>query len=105
MQLSEAEINKRKYFQKSSLPYSITPTTFKKMLSNKAKQQLREVRASSINEVIGEREGRRYLGDFRKSDRVAHTKQLNFFVPLSECKDEIGGSDLIENIFYITSSE
>ena len=26
---------------------------------NKAKQQLREVRASSINEVIGEREGRR----------------------------------------------
>ena len=58
MQLSEAEINKRKYFQKSTLPYSITPTTFKKML-NKAKQQLREVRASSINEVIGEKEGRR----------------------------------------------
>ena len=58
MQLSEAEINKRKYFQKSTLPYSITLTTFKKML-NEAKQQLREVRASSINEVIGEKEGRR----------------------------------------------
>ena len=71
---------------------------------NKAKQQLREVRASSINEVIGEREGRRKV---ILESRIELLTQNNwvFLVPLNECKDEIGGSDLIENIFYITSSE
>ena len=61
----------------------LTPslTTFKKML-NKAKQQLREVRASSINEVIGERRGEY----FRKSDRVAHTIQLRFLFNRASAK-------------------
>ena len=71
---------------------------------NKAKQQLREVRASSINEVIGEREGRRKV---ILESRIELLTQNNwvFLVPLSECKNEIEGSDLIENIFFITSSK